>query len=149
MAVVEVDGPSALLGVDVGPSPWVDVTQGLVDAFARATGDDQWIHVDAKRAADGPYGTTIAHGLFTLAMIPALWRQTVQVVGARIAVNYGLDHVRFPSPLKIPSRIRARFKVAEVAPRPDGAKSVIRVSVESEGAEKPVCVADLLLLHLR
>lgn len=149
MAAIEVKGLSAIVGVDVAPSPWVDVTQELVDAFARATGDDQWIHVDAERAADGPYGSTVAHGLFTLAMIPRLWRQTVRIAGARLAINYGLDNVRFPAPLRIPSRIRALFKVTEVASRSDATKSVVAVRVEGEGAEKPVCVADMLLLHYR
>ena len=149
MAVVEVEGLSALLGVDIAPSPWVDVTQDRVDAFGQVTGDLQWIHVDPKLAADGPYRATVAHGLFTLALIPMMWRQTVQIAGARLAVNYGLDKVRYPAPLTIPSRIRAHFMVADVAPWPEGTKSVVRVSVESEGIDKPVCVADMLLLHYR
>jgi acyl dehydratase len=137
----------ALAGADIQPSPWLDVTQDMVDDFARATGDRQWIHVDAKRAKDGPYGATVAHGFLTLSLIPLLWRRTVRIEGIRSAVNYGLDRVRFPAPLTIPSRVRARFSVAEVRVVRDVARSVVHVTVERQGGEKPVCVAELLLVH--
>jgi acyl dehydratase len=142
-----VEGFKALIGADLAPSPWLDITQERVDAFARATDDMQWIHVDPERAKEGPYGATVAHGFFTLSLIPYLWRQTVHVDDVRMAVNYGLNSVRFPTPLIVPSRVRARFRVDEVKDVRKGLKSLVHVSMEREGFEKPVCVAEMLLLH--
>ncbi len=142
-----VEGLRALVGAEIAPSPWLDVTQERVDAFARATDDMQWIHVDPERAKEGPYGATVAHGFFTLSLIPHLWHGTVHVDDVRMAVNYGLNRARFPAPLIVPSRVRARFRVDEVKDIRDGCKSLVHVTIEREGSDKPVCVAEMLLLH--
>jgi acyl dehydratase len=142
-----VEGLKALAGVEISPSPWLKVTQERVDAFALATDDAQWIHVDRDRARDGPYGATVAHGFLTLSMIPHLWRQAVQIDDVRISVNYGLNKVRFPAPLIVPSRVRAHFRVQDVKVIRNAVISSIRVTLEREGSDKPVCVAELLLLH--
>lgn len=135
------DGIRSLAGAEIPPSPWLEVTQARVDAFARATDDAQWIHVDPDRANRGPYGATIAHGFLTLALIPHLWRQAVRIDDVRMAVNYGLNSVRFPAPLVVPSRVRAHFQVRDVRELRDALKSVVHVTLEGEGSDKPVCVA--------
>src|SRR5438094_10063812 len=99
-------------GAEFGPSSWIDVPQEKIDAFAAATGDDQWIHVDPERAAAGPFGTTIAHGYLTLSLAPALLYELLEVDGARLIVNYGLNRVRFPAPVPVGSRVRMRAEVA-------------------------------------
>ena len=142
-----IEGIRALAGAELPPSPWFDVTQERVDAFALATGDSQWIHVDRDRARAGPYGATVAHGFLTLSIIPTLWHQVVQIDGIRMAVNYGLNSVRFPAPLVVPSRVRGRFRVHDVNDVRDAVKSTVHVTLEREGSDKPVCVAEMLLLH--
>ena len=142
-----VEGLKALAGAEISPSPWLEVTQERVDAFALATGDDQWIHVDRDGARDGPYGATVAHGFLTLSLISHLWRQAVHILGVRMAVNYGLNKVRFPAPLIVPSRVRCHFKVQEVKDVRNAVRSIVHVTVEREGSDKPVCVAEMLLLH--
>ena len=142
-----VEGLRGLAGAPIDPSPWLEVTQERVDAFALATDDAQWIHVDRERAREGPYGATVAHGFLTLSLIPHLWRQAVQIDDVRMAVNYGLERVRFPAPLTVPSRVRAHFRVRSVNDVRDAVKSIVHVTVEREGSDKPVCVAEMLLLH--
>jgi len=142
-----VEGLKALAGVEIPKSPWLEVTQERVDAFAQATDDAQWIHVDRDRAREGPYGATVAHGFLTLSLIPHLWRQTVRIDDIRMAVNYGLNKVRFPSPLIVPSHVRAHFKVQEVKDVRNGVRSIVFVTVERKGTDKPVCVAEMLFLH--
>jgi acyl dehydratase len=142
-----VEGLKALAGAEISPSPWLEVTQERVDAFAAATDDAQWIHVDRDRARDGPFGATVAHGFLTLSLIPHLWRQAVQILDVRMTVNYGLNKVRFPAPLIVPSRVRAHFKVQEVKDVRNAMRSMVHVTVEREGSDKPVCVAEMLLLH--
>ena len=142
-----IEGIRALAGAELPPSPWFDVTQERVDAFALATGDSQWIHVDRNRARTGPYGATVAHGFLTLSLIPALWHRTVQIDGVRMAVNYGLNSVRFPAPLLVPSRVRGRFRLHDVKDIRDALKSTVHVTLEREGSDKPVCIAEMLLLH--
>lgn len=134
----------ALEGHEIGVSDWFEVTQERIDAFADATLDHQWIHVDPERAAAGPFGTTIVHGFLTLSLLVHLQSQTeLPVEGVRMAVNYGLDKVRFITPVPAGGRIRARRVVAEVTEASDGSVQVkSSVTVELEGAERPACVAE-------
>ncbi len=135
---------SAAAGTDFGVSGWHLVTQQQIDAFANATGDHQWIHVDAERAAAGPFGTTIAHGFLTLALIPMLAREIYEVRGIRLAINYGANRVRFPAPLPGNTRVRARARLESVDEVPGGIQVVTHVGVDVEDASKPCCVADLV-----
>jgi acyl dehydratase len=134
-------------GQELGPSRWLEVTQERIEAFADATDDHQFIHVDPERATRGPYGTTIAHGYLTLSLLIPLWTDVYQHDGT--GINYGLNRVRFPAPVPSGSRIRARFRVAALDDCPGGAQATIAATVEREGQEKPVCVAELLLRLLR
>ena len=147
-----VSGPDevrALVGRELEPTEWLEVTQARVDAFAACTGDHQWIHTDPERAAAGPFGGTIAHGFLTLSLVVPLWEQAARVEGFRLAVNYGLNRVRFPAPVPVGSRIRGRFEVLEVSELDGGGQqSVTRATIEREGSEKPVCVAELVLRFL-
>lgn len=139
------EGLSALVGQQLGPSAWLEVDQARVDAFAAITGDEQWIHTDPVRAAASPYATTIAHGHLTLSLVPVLMRGAWRVIGAKALVNYGLDRVRFPAPVSVPSRLRASATVAEVTTNGEGILTVaLDVTVEREGSERPVCVARTL-----
>ena len=134
-----------LEGVELGPSSWFDVTQERIDAFAAATEDHQWIHVDPDRAASERFGTTIAHGFLTLSLcIPMLYEFLPRTGG--MVVNYGVDRVRFPAAVPSEGRIRGRFRFASVEEAGDGERAVVEASVECEGLEKPVCVAQLILL---
>ena len=134
----------ALIGETVGPSEWRDVTQDDVNAFAELSGDDQWIHVDVERAkSESPFGTTIAHGNLTLSMIDGFRLDLIQSTGFKLGVNYGWDKVRFPAPVPIPSRLRASAAVVSVDEVGNGWWQIVtRFTVEIEGGEKPVCVAD-------
>jgi acyl dehydratase len=131
------------VGDTFGPSRWLEVTQDRIGAFADATEDHQWIHVDAARAAGGPFGTTIAHGLLTLSLVIPLWNDVFRHDGT--SVNYGLDHVRFPAPVPSGSRIRAHFRVESVEEVAGGVQAKLATTIEREGADKPVCVAELIL----
>jgi acyl dehydratase len=149
MAATTVDGVAgvqALVGEHLGFSEWVTVSQEQVDAFADATGDHQWIHVDVERArAESPFGGPIAHGYLTLSLAPVLTAQILEVTGFRMAVNYGLDRVRFPSPVPVGSRVRASAVLEEAVLLEGGALHVrMAVTLEVEGAEKPCCVATVL-----
>jgi acyl dehydratase len=130
------------VGEQFGPSDWQVVDQARIDAFAAATGDDQWIHVDPERAKAGPFGTTIAHGYLTLSLAPVLMRSLYAVSGARMGVNYGLNRVRFPAPVPSGSRVRASGELLEATPVEGGVQTVVRLTFEAEGQAKPVCVAD-------
>jgi len=132
----------AAVGSDLGPGPWRTVEQSRVDAFAVATDDEQWIHVDAARAAAGPFGGTIAHGFLTLSLLPSLMRELYAVEGARMGVNYGLNKVRFPAALPVGSRVRMRAKVVGVEEIQGGAQFTLELTFEHEGGDKPVCVAE-------
>ncbi|HEX4789585.1 MAG TPA: MaoC family dehydratase [Actinospica sp.] len=135
----------SLVGQEIGVSDWVTIEQDRIDRFADATGDHQWIHVDPKRAENGPFGSTIAHGFLTLSLIPALAWQVYTVEGARLSVNYGLNKLRFITPVKVGSRVRARLAVASVEDVPGDALQVATtVTVELDGAEKPAAVAETL-----
>lgn len=133
----------AAIGETLGPSDWTVVDQPRIDRFAEATGDHQWIHVDPERAAAGPFGTTIAHGYLTLALLPRFTPQLLRVERVRMAVNYGVNKVRFPAPLPVDSRVRATAVITDVGDvAGDGVQLTLRVTVEREGGEKPVCVAE-------
>ncbi len=138
-----------LIGMELGPTDWLEVDQGRIDEFASATEDPQWIHTDPVRAADGPFGTTIAHGFLTLSLCVPLMTRALSLTGYRLGVNYGVNKVRFPAPLPSGSRIRARFTVQSVEEVPGGEQGVVLATVEREGGEKPVCVAELVLRMLR
>jgi acyl dehydratase len=136
-----------LVGVELGPTSWIEVTQARIDAFAAATEDNQWIHTDPERAAEGPFGTTIAHGFLTLSLCVPMLYELFPPSGHTL-VNYGVDRVRFPAPLPAGSRVRGRFRVLSVEKGARGPRARIEGTVESNGADKPVCVAELVLLTL-
>jgi acyl dehydratase len=138
---------SELVGVELGPTSWLDISQERIDTFAAATDDPQWIHTDPERAADGPFGTTIAHGFLTLSLcVPMLYELFPPSEGA--LVNYGVNRVRFPAPVPSGSRIRGRFRVLSVEETTNGGRATIEAKVECDGVEKPVCVAELVVLTL-
>jgi acyl dehydratase len=133
------------VGQHLGYSDWLKVDQDRVDAFAEATGDHQWIHVDPERSAAGPYGGTIAHGYLTLSLLPALGAKIYRVDGVPAALNYGLDRVRFPAPVPVGSRVRAGAELVSVTPvAAGGTQAVVRFTVEVEGQDRPACVADTI-----
>jgi acyl dehydratase len=131
------------VGTEIGLSDWVLVDQARIDRFAQVTGDEQWIHIDAERAARGPYGTTIAHGFLTLSLLPMFLQSAIQISDVRMSVNYGLNRVRFPAPVPAGSRLRARLRLIEYTELGQGsAQLVIEATVEREGSDRPVCVAE-------
>jgi len=135
-------------GTDLGRSDWVTIDQRRVNQFADATGDHQWIHVDLERAAQGPFGATIAHGYLTLALVPWLGSQvfTLRTPGAKL--NYGVNKVRFPAPLLVGKRIRLHVRMGDVVDIPSGKQLTVHHTVEIEGEEKPACVAETVVLLL-
>ena len=135
------DLPDAV-GTHLGHSDWVKVDQARIDLFAEATGDHQWIHTDPQRAAEGPFGATIAHGYLTLALTNMLLPQLVEVKGASMGINYGTNRVRFPAPAPVGSRLRAGAELVEVEQVSGGYQVVIRITVEIEGRDRPACVVD-------
>jgi Acyl dehydratase len=139
-----VDALRAAVGQHAGYSDWHEITQEQINLFADATGDHQWIHLDAERAAKGPFGTTIAHGFLTLSLIPMLTSQVSRVEGVAMVVNYGLNRVRFPSPVPVGSRVRAGVVPKSVEDVPGGVQVVSEVTIEREGGEKPCCVAETI-----
>jgi acyl dehydratase len=134
------------VGQVLGSSGWRELPQSDIDAFARVTGDEQWLHVDAERAANGPYGTTIAHGYLVLSLLPALAADAYAIEGARMRINYGLERVRFPSPVPSGTRVRLTPTLSELTPAPQGARIVVHNVVEAEGSQKPACIADTVSL---
>ncbi|MHB1527083.1 MAG: MaoC family dehydratase [Candidatus Dormibacteria bacterium] len=130
------------VGTPLGVSPWHQITQAQVDLFAEATGDHQWIHVDPERARLGPFGGTVAHGYLTLSLLPMLLQGMVRVPGVGLALNYGLNRVRFVSPVPVGSRVRATAVPQAVTDVEGGVQLVLAVTVEIEGQEKPACVAE-------
>ena len=131
----------ALAGADLGVSEWFEITQDRIDGFADATDDQQWIHVDPERAAAGPFGAPIAHGFLTLSLAVKFWTELLDVEGVSTKVNYGLDKVRFVSPVKVGARVRMTAVVAEVAEVPGGYQLTVDQTIEIEGAPKPAVVA--------
>jgi acyl dehydratase len=135
----------AAVGEELGATTWREVTQRDIDAFAAATGDDYWIHVDPERAAATPLGSTVAHGLLTLSLGPAALYELVAFEGFSMAMNYGYGKVRFPAPLPVGARVRMRARLAGVADAGGGAQLTIHQTFEREGHDKPVCVAEMLI----
>jgi acyl dehydratase len=139
-----IDEMKPLVGQVVGTSDWITVTQERIALFADATGDHQWIHLDAERAKAGPFGTTIAHGFLTLSLLPEMAASAMQVRGTRMGVNYGLNKVRFPAPVPSGSRLRGHFKLLAIDAIDGGVQITMEVTMEREGSAKPVCVAESL-----
>jgi len=131
-----------LVGQEIGVSDWITVTQERIQLFAEATNDHQWIHLDAERAKAGPFGTTIAHGFLTLSLLPEMAASAFGVRETRMGVNYGLNKVRFPAPVPSGSRLRGRFKLIGYEPLDGGAQITVQVTMEREGSDKPVCIAE-------
>jgi acyl dehydratase len=132
-------------GADLGYSDWVLVDQDRVNGFADATGDHQWIHVDVERAKSGPFGGTIAHGYLTLALVVPLMAELFKVEGVRMGINYGVNKVRFPAPVPVGSKVRAHGEVLSVEEVSGGVQVTNRVTLEREGGDKPVCVAETVV----
>lgn len=136
-----------LVGERLGVSRWETVTQSRIDLFAEATGDHQWIHVDPKRAAAGPFGTTIAHGYLTLSLAPMLLRATFEVTGVAQVINYGIEKARFPSPVPVDSRVHLAVDLVAALPVPGGIQATLGLTFEVEGSAKPACVAQILFRY--
>lgn len=145
---IDADALRALVGAPALVSEWIEVDQARVDRFAAATGDHQWIHVDPERARrESPFGGPIAHGFLTLSLIPALLERTV-ALRQRMGLNYGLNRVRFTSPLPVGARVRAHFAVADVTDVDgNGVQVIWKVTLEREGSERPVCIAEFITRH--
>ncbi len=131
-------------GTHLGSSDWLEITQDRINTFADATGDHQWIHVDPQRAKAGPFGACIAHGYLTLSLVNKFLPEIVEVRGVRMGVNYGVDKVRFPAPVRVGSRIRGSGELIKVEDVKDGVQATIRVTVEIEGGDRPACVVDTI-----
>jgi acyl dehydratase len=142
------DGLLALAGRDLGRTEWLEITQDRVNTFADATGDHQWIHTDPERAKEGPFGGPIAHGYLTLSLIIPLFGDLLEIEGTSMSVNYGLEKVRFPSPVPVGSRIRLHGTVDSVEEvKGNGVQMVLTFTVEVEGSTKPACVAQAVYRH--
>ena len=140
-----IDDIKARIGQELGVGDWQDVTQDDIDAFADVTGDHQWIHVDPERAKQTPFGGTIAHGYYTLSLIPQFAYTMYTIEGFAFALNYGLNKVRFPAPLPVGSKVRMRAAIASVEDIPGGIQMATTCTFEREGGEKPVCVAETVV----
>ncbi|WP_116047654.1 MaoC family dehydratase [Amycolatopsis palatopharyngis] len=136
------DDFAGAVGEVLGHSDWHTITQEQVNTFADATGDHQWIHIDTERAAAGPFGATIAHGYLTLSLIPMLGKEIYQVDNLSMGINYGLNKVRFPQPVRVGSRVRAGAELAELTDVPGGKQAVVRWTIEIDGESKPACIAE-------
>jgi acyl dehydratase len=136
-----------LVGQSLGTTEWMKVTQQQVDLFADATGDRQWIHTDAERAAKGPFKGTIAHGYLTLSLTPAVIAQVLEIRELTAALNYGLNRVRFPAPVRVGSQVRAAVTVASAQQKTSGVESVFKLTYEIDGEALPACVADVIVLY--
>ncbi|MCO6010614.1 MaoC family dehydratase [Actinoallomurus purpureus] len=144
----DLDEYIAAKGEHLGHSEWQEVTQDQVNLFADATDDHQWIHVDVERAAQGPFGGTIAHGYLTLALLPSFMMRIFRIDGLKMGVNFGLNKVRFPSPVKVGARIRAGAELTDVKNTPAGKLAFVTMTIEVEGQDKPACVAETLSLYI-
>jgi acyl dehydratase len=142
------DEVAAAAGEELGTSDWLAIDQERVNQFAEATGDHQWIHVDRERAATGPFGTTIAHGYLTLSLIPLLGSQVFRLATPGPRLNYGVNKVRFPNPVRVGSRVRVKVTMGEVTEVPTGRQLTLRHTVEIEDEDKPACVAETVVLLL-
>ncbi len=144
VTIESLDALQKMVGQQVAVSDWVDVTQERINQFAQATDDHQWIHVDPERAKDSPMGGTIAHGFLTLSLIAGFSQRTIKVQGVKMGINYGLNKVRFTGMVPAGSRLRARFKLLQAKPIQGGLQNFWEVTVEREGADKPVCIAETI-----
>ena len=133
---------AALAGHDIGSSDWLAIEQSRIDRFAEATGDQQWIHIDPVRATAGPFGAPIAHGFLTLSLLPMMFESAFVVGDVRMGVNYGLNRVRFISPVRVGSRVRGCFRLLSFEPLEGGAQLTVQATIELEGSAKPACVAE-------
>jgi acyl dehydratase len=143
--VTDIAGLAGLAGTELGQTDWAEMTQAQVDAFADVTDDHNFIHVDPERAAQTPFGGTIAHGFLSLSLLAPVTQQLLEVTDANLKINYGLDRVRFPAPMPVGKRFRTSAKIAEVTPLEGGVQAKVVASVEVEGSEKPALVAEMLL----
>jgi acyl dehydratase len=133
------------VGQELAISDWITITQERINQFADATGDQQWIHVDPQRASQGPFGTTIAHGFLTLSLMPAFFDSAMKITQTRMAINYGVNKVRFTSPVPVGSKLRGRISLKSAEPiEPNGFQMTYSVLVEREGSDKPVCAAETI-----
>jgi acyl dehydratase len=135
------------VGEEIAVGDWLEMTQDRIDQFAESTGDRQWIHVDPVRAAQSPFKTTIAHGFLTLSLVSVLLRNAITITGVRMAINYGLNRVRFATPVPTGSRVRGRFTLAAVEQTGGSTQATWAVTVEREGEQKPACVAEWLVRY--
>ena len=149
MIRIALDELSNFVGRSLGSSPWLLIDQDRINAFAEVTGDPQWIHVDPVRAAEGPFGATVAHGFLTLSLMPWFLEHSFEVTGSSMGVNYGLNRVRFPAPVPVGSRLRAHFRLLACEAVQGGWQLVSEATVEREGSDKPVCVAELVSRRYR
>jgi acyl dehydratase len=134
-----------MVGQELAVSDWVDITQERVNQFADATGDHQWIHVDVERSRrESPYGGTVAHGFLTLSLVPMLMQQALRIADVKMGINYGLNRVRFPAPVPVGCRVRARLTLMDMEQIAGGAQVTMQVTMEREGGDKPVCVAEVI-----
>jgi acyl dehydratase len=145
----DLDDLAAAKGEHLGTGEWRTVTQEQVQLFADATGDHQWIHLDIERAAAGPFGSTIAHGYLTLSLIPMLAKDIYRVENISMGVNYGLNKVRFPAPVKVGARVRGSAELIDISDVPGGMQAITRFTVEIEGGDKPGCVAETVSRIIR
>ncbi|HEY2694786.1 MAG TPA: MaoC family dehydratase [Pseudonocardiaceae bacterium] len=148
--MLHVDNPSALaehIGEGLGASDWITVDQDRINGFADVTEDHQWIHVDIEKARTGPFGGPIAHGYLTLSFAPVILAQVVRVDNVTAAVNYGLNKVRFPSPVPVGSRVRGHVSLVSASPRREAIEAVFGLTVEIEGSQRPACVAEAVVLY--
>ncbi|WP_426115799.1 MaoC family dehydratase [Massilia sp. PWRC2] len=142
----DVERLDELVGSEVARSDWMAMPQARIDTFADATDDHQWIHTDAARCArESPFGVPVAHGFLTLSLIPALFENAIRLVGAKMVLNYGLNKVRFPAPLPVDARVRARITLLAVEPFDGCLQLTWNVVIECEGSARPVCVAEMLM----
>lgn len=143
-SVVDIADLEARSGQVLGQSSWRRIDQADVSTFAALTGDEQWIHVDPERAANGPFGATVAHGYFTLALSTVFLDEVVTITGAAVVLNYGSDRVRYPAPVRVGSRVRALVELVATKPLTGGVQATFRLTVEVDGQPKPGCVADIV-----
>jgi acyl dehydratase len=146
--VERLDDLASFVGKELGTSAWLEVDQARINDFAHATDDHQWIHVDPERAKDGPFGGTVAHGYLTLSLVIPMWADILEVGDVQTSLNYGLNKVRFPSPVPSGSKIRVRATLAAFDAIPGGAQLTIDILVERQGSDRPACAAQLVFRYL-
>ena len=134
----------AAIGKNLGHTEWLEITQDRINKFADATGDHQWIHVDPERAKNGPFGATIAHGYLTLSLAPYFMPKLIEVNNVKMGINYGTNKVRFPAPVPVGSKLRGKGELLEVEEVKGGVQSVLRVTIEIQGEDKPACVVETI-----